>query len=316
MIESIWPVRKLVGLCMMHLMFSSNLKSDGLLLVSAIIWGFAFVAQRIGMEYVGPFTFNAVRFSLGAVALLPFLHRRPGQTESGSDGNWRVVLLGGSVAGVVLFAGSTLQQIGIIYTTAGKAGFITGLYVIIVPIIGLCLGKKTGTGTWAGALLAVVGMYLLSITDSLSIGRGDLLVLIGAFFWAGHVVIIGRLSGRVRALNLAIGQFLTCSALSLIGAIIFEEIVLSNIIKAIVPILYAGLLSVGIAYTFQVFAQRKANPAHAAIILSLESVFAVIGGMIILGERLSAKGSVGCVLMLAGMLLSQLSKKRISNDLP
>ncbi len=293
---------------MMHLMFSSNLKSDGLLFISAVIWGFAFVAQRLGMEYVGPFTFNAVRFSLGAVALLPFLHYSNRGQENERAGMWRLILTGGSLAGLVLFAGSTFQQIGILYTTAGKAGFITGLYVIIVPIISLCLGKQTGRGTWAGAVMAAGGMYLLSITGGFKIGRGDLLVLIGAFFWAGHVVIIGRLSTRIRALKLAVCQFFTCSALSFAAALIFEEISISDILSAIIPILYTGLLSVGIAYTLQVFAQRKAHPAHAAIILSLESVFAVIGGMIVLGERLSARGIGGCALMLAGMLLSQLYK--------
>jgi drug/metabolite transporter (DMT)-like permease len=206
---------------------------------------------------------------------------------------------------LALFIAASLQQMGIVYTTAGKAGFITGLYVIIVPILGLFRKQRSGISAWAGAILATIGLYFLSITEDFTISPGDLLVLISAFFWAGHVHIIGWLSARIGAIKLAFFQFLICSALSLIAAVFTEDITTQALFKAIVPILYGGLVSVGIAFTLQVVAQQYAQPTHAAIILSLETVFAVIGGWIILGETLSPRGLVGCTLMLAGMLLSQ-----------
>ncbi len=176
------------------------------------------------------------------------------------------------------------------YTTAGKAGFITGLYVIIVPILGLFWRQQPQIGTWVGAILAAFGLYFLSVTEELTIEPGDFLVLIGAFFWAAHVLIIGWLSPRINPIKLAFSQYVACSILSLITASIVEDITLSSIFLAAIPILYGGLISVGIAYTLQVVAQRDAHPAHAAILLSLEAVFAAIGGWLILGEILSARG--------------------------
>lgn len=294
-------------------MKSQTLKSDTFLLTTAAIWGFAFVAQRIGMDYVGPFAFNGVRFFLGSLSLLPLLMIQK-WGKSGSDpssssspgAKGMPGLLGGGLAGLILFIGASLQQIGLVYTTAGKAGFITGLYVVIVPVIGLFLGQRTGKATWVGAILAASGLYLLSVTESFSIAPGDLLELIGAFFWAGHVLIIGWLSPRIYPLKLAFYQFATCSALSLLTALIFESLPLYALYQAALPILYGGLLSVGVAYTLQVVAQRNARPSHAAIILSLEAVFAALGGWIVLGETLSLRGMAGCVMMLAGMLSSQL----------
>ncbi len=286
-----------------------------LLLLAAAIWGLAFVAQRVGMQHVGPFTFNAVRFTLGALVLTPFLWVRrshsgheSGQLAAGVIPGGQLaggVLPGGLLAGAVLFLGSSLQQTGIVTTTAGKAGFITGLYVVIVPIMGLFWRQHTDRETWLGACLAVVGLYLLSVRGTLSIERGDLLVLASAFFWALHVHIIGWLSPRHNPYRLACLQFATCSLLSLAAALLTETIELAAIRAAAGPILYAGLMSVGIAYTLQVIAQRRARPAHAAIILSLETVFAVLGGWLILDESLSARGLTGCVLMLGGMIVSQ-----------
>jgi drug/metabolite transporter (DMT)-like permease len=291
-------------------MHRKTLKADGLLLLTAMIWGFAFVAQRVGMDYVGPFTFNGLRFALGCLVLLPFMARSNGPAsvpEAIRPPLSRRRLIGGaSLTGVALFAGASLQQVGLVYTTAGNAGFITGLYVVIVPLLGLFWGQRPGAGTWAGAVLAAVGLYFLSVTSSFTIAFGDLLVLIGAFFWAGHVLIIGWLSPRTSPVRLAFFQYVACSALSMITAVIFEEITLAGIAGAAVPILYGGALSVGVAYTLQVVAQQSAHPAHAAILLSLEAVFAAIGGWVMLGERLSVRGLTGCALMLAGMLLSQL----------
>lgn len=288
----------------------ATFKSDALLLTTAIIWGFAFVAQRVGMDFVGPFTFNGIRFAVGSLSLLPLLlisRERPAAANHILPRpGLKTVLFGGGALGLALFTGASLQQIGLVYTTAGKAGFITGLYVIIVPILGLIWKQKPGIGTWIGAILAAIGLYLLSITEEFTIEPGDLLVLIGAFFWAAHVLIIGWLSPRINPIKLSFSQYVACSILSLAAACLTEAITWRSVFQAAIPILYGGLLSVGIAYTLQVVAQRDAHPAHASILLSLESVFAAIGGWLILGEIISARGLVGCGLMLLGMLLSQL----------
>jgi drug/metabolite transporter (DMT)-like permease len=286
-----------------------TLKSDLLLLLAAVIWGFAFVAQRVGMNYVGPFTFNGVRFALGGSSLFPILLSTQRRRSVQPDTSMRTLVVGGGLAGVVLFIAVSLQQIGIVYTTAGKAGFITGLYVVLVPILGLFRKQYTAAGTWIGAILAAVGLYLLSITGNFTIAFGDLLELIGAFFWAGHVHIIGWFSRKINPIVLACFQFITCSVLSLIMASFVEVVTLQKIFEAGIPILYGGLLSVGVAYTLQVVAQRDAHPAHAAILLSLETVFAVVGGWMLLDEILSLRGLFGCALMLAGMLVSQFNIK-------
>lgn len=279
--------------------------ADSLLLIVALIWGFGFVAQRAGMEHVGPYTYNGIRFLLGGICLLPFTMR----TSQGrrTDLSLKInSLTAGFLAGLLLFSGATLQQIGLVYTSAGKAGFITGLYVIFVPIFGLLFRQRTDPGTWIGALFAIVGMYLLSAQADLSIAKGDLLVLISAVFWAFHVLLLGYLSPRTIPIRLAMIQFLFCGLFSLIIALLTESITLHSIIDAAIPILYGGLCSVGIGYTLQVVAQRRAHPAHAAILLSLEAVFAALGGWWLLGEMLSPRGLTGCGLMLVGILLSQI----------
>jgi drug/metabolite transporter (DMT)-like permease len=288
----------------------TTLKSDGLLLTAAAIWGFSFVAQRIAMLHIGPFTYNGVRFALGSLSLLPLIwyrrHRaplHPGQSPASRN----IIIYGGSLLGLVLFIGSSLQQSGMVYTTAGKGGFITGLYVVLVPILGFFLRKSTHTGTWIGAIVATTGLYLLSITENLSISRGDLLVLLSALFWAVHVLLISWLSPQGSAIRLAALQFAVCSLLSLLTAVLFEDIVLNGILAAAVPILYGGLFSTGIAFTLQIVAQKRAHPSHAAIILSLEGAFAALGGWLIMAESFSLRGWTGCLLMLAGMLISQLN---------
>ncbi|MGD8541935.1 MAG: DMT family transporter [Desulfobacteraceae bacterium] len=287
-----------------------TLKSDALLMLTATIWGFAFVAQRVGMDYVGPFTFNGVRFALGSLSLIPLvlLKRRHPSASAAllPPAGPKTVLWGGALAGLALFMGASLQQVGLVYTTAGNAGFITGLYVVIVPLLGLFWKQRPDLGTWVGAVLAAAGLYLLSVTAAFRIAYGDLLVLVGAFFWALHVLIIGWLSPRIESVLLACIQFAVCSALSLITAAALETTTPAAVYAAALPILYGGLLSVGVAYTLQVVAQRDARPAHAAIILSLESVFAALGGWLLLGEVLTARALLGCGLMMAGMLLSQL----------
>lgn len=282
-----------------------TLKSNCLLTLTAAIWGSAFVAQRVGMDHIGPFTFNGVRFALGSLSLVPLMMvlrlRRNAQAPSST----KTLMTGGAAAGLALYMGASLQQVGLVYTTAGKAGFITGLYVVVVPIMGLFWRQRPDAGTWIGAILAAWGLYLLSVTQEFSIAFGDSLVLLGAFFWAAHVHILARFSPLVDSVQLALCQFMVCSALSLITAGALETIALEGLRMAAVPIFYGGVCSVGVAYTLQVVAQRKARPTHAAIILSLEAAFAALSGWIILGETLSLRGLAGCALMLAGMLLSQ-----------
>jgi len=279
--------------------------ADLLLLITALVWGFGFVAQRAGMEYVGPFTFNGIRFLLGGICLLPLAMARERQTGQDRHGSVSP-LVAGAVAGLVLFTGATLQQVGLLWTTAGKAGFITGLYVIFVPLIGLVFGQKTGAGTWLGALLATAGMYLLSVRGGFVMDRGDLLVLIGAVCWAVHVLVLGHFSPRTSTLLLAVMQFVFCGLASLAVAIFLEKITWPAVRSALVPILYGGLISVGVGYTLQTVAQKWAHPAHASILLSLEAVFAALGGWWLLGEVLSPRAMLGCVLMLTGMIVSQM----------
>ena len=285
----------------------SAITADLLLLLVALIWGFGFVAQRAGMEHIGPYAFNGIRFLLGGLCLLPLVLRS--QRSPLTFTNQVPLLYAGGLAGLVLFAGATLQQLGIQYTTAGKAGFITGLYVVIVPLIGIFFRQVTGMGTWIGAILAVIGMYLLSVRGAMVIDPGDLLVLIGAFFWAIHVLLLGYLSPRTVPVRLAMVQFFVCGLLSLVISFCIESITLSAIKEAAIPILYGGIGSVGAGYTLQVVVQRRAHPAHAAILLSLESAFAALGGWWLLNEHLSIRGITGCALMLAGMLISQLWPK-------
>ena len=288
---------------------TTTLRSDSLLLLTSLIWGLAFVAQRVGMDHVGPFIFNGIRFFLGAAVIIPFIlvaknpaNREPRTADRASG---KYLLYGGLILGLSVFAGATFQQYGLVYTTAGNAGFITGLYVVFVPILGLLRKQFPHFTVWVAAMLAVLGLYLLSVTEDFSLQLGDLLVLIGAVFWGAHVLIIGEMSPKVNALKLAFIQYIVCAVLSTCVALAVEHNTLEGILKATIPILYGGVLSVGIAYTLQVIAQKKAPPAHAAIILSLEAVFAAIGGWLVLGEQLSTKGMIGCALMLVGMLVAQ-----------
>jgi drug/metabolite transporter (DMT)-like permease len=280
-------------------------QADLMLLLTAGIWGSAFVAQRMGMDHVGPLTFNGIRFALGALVLIPVMRWRNGRNQ-GSAGSFSTLIRGGLIAGGVLFAGATLQQIGLVYTTAGKAGFITGLYVIFVPILGLFWGLRLSIGGWLGAGLAAAGLYLLSVTESFTLAPGDFWVLLGAFFWAVHLLVLSRLSPRLDTIKLACAQFTVCAFLSLIGAVMTETLTLEGLRGAAIPILYGGILSVGTAYTLQVVAQKDAPAIHAAIILSLEAVFSAIFGWLILGEIIDNRGITGCFLMLAGMLIVQL----------
>lgn len=263
----------------------------------------AFVAQRVGMQYISPFAFNGIRFALGSLILIPVWFARCKLSKNKVSAPNAVKI--GLGAGLIIFAGASLQQIGIIYTTAGSAGFITSLYVVMVPIFGLFLKQSTGAGTWVGAIIAFTGLYLLSVNQDFSISLGDLLVLLSAVFWTIHFHYLARPGSRVNSIQLSSIQFAVCSVLSLIVSFFFESVSIRNVSDAMIPILYGGIFSVGIAYTLQVVAQKKAHPAHAAIILSLEGAFAALGGWIILGEILSIRGMAGCFLIFCGMVISQ-----------
>ncbi len=297
-------------------MKTTIVKSELLLLLAALIWGVAFTAQRVGMEFMGPFLFNGIRFGLGALVLGAFILIRKNREidirpEFLHDRK-RMLARGGIIAGLLVFTGASLQQAGMVYTTAGNGGFITGLYVVFVPILGLFLRHRPAVTVWIGALLAAMGMYFLSVTGSFHIAKGDLLVLGCAFVWAFHVLYIGHVSPRVDALRLALIQYVVTSLLSMIVALLIETIAWQAIVDAAVPLLYGGIFSVGVAYTLQIVGQKKAPPAHAAIVLSSEAVFAALGGWLILHEVLSARALLGCALMLAGMVLAQVKRKDVA----
>ena len=283
-------------------------KADSLLMLTAVIWGGAFVAQRVGMNHVGPLTFNGVRFALGALTLLPFALRGDRATEKEQFPRLtnKQAVLGGGLAGLILFGGATLQQVGLVYTTAGKAGFITGLYVVIVPLLGMLWRQWPGWGGWFGAMIAAVGLYFLSVTEEFNLAPGDAWVLGSACLFAIHVLLLGYLSPRVDVLKLACAQYAIVCLLSLVVAGFLETITVHGLREATIPILYGGVMSVGVAYTLQVVAQKVAPPTHAAIILSLEAVFAALAGWLILDEVLTSRGLLGCGLMLSGMIVAQL----------
>lgn len=282
------------------------LRADLLMLLTAMIWGSGFVAQTAGMDHIGPYLFSGLRFALGSLCLLPLILRRTADGPAPEPLLTRGLLQGGVVMGLALALGINLQQVGLLFTSVTNSGFITGLYVIVVPLLGLMLGHKTGVGIWIGCALAVIGMFLLSVGDNFQVASGDWLQLIGAFVWGGHVVLVGIFASRHDPIRLAFLQFVTCSVVSLLLAVCLEPIELPSIVSALPALFYGGVVAVGIGYTLQVVAQKDAITSHAAIILSMEAVFAAIAGAWLLGESLHMRGYIGCGLMLAGMLLAQL----------
>ena len=289
------------------------IRGEWLMLLTALIWGTGFVAQRQGMAFVGPFTFIAARFLLGGLALVPVLYLTRTLplkfSQQSAKANWLPATL---ACGVALFTAASLQQFGLVTTSAGKGGFITALYIVIVPILGLLLKKKVRLVVWLAVVLATVGLYLLTINSGVAISPGDLTVLAGAFVWAVHILLIDHFSAHVPGLLIACGQFLVTGVLGLIAALLFEDIVLSDLIAGGGTILYAGLIVVSLAYTLQVLGQKGVNPSVAALILSLESVFAVLAGALLLNERLTPREWLGCALMLAAVVITQLGTTEYS----
>ena len=293
-------------------MQSNALRADLLMLITAMIWGTAFVAQRVGMDDIGPFLFTGLRFLLGALVLMPLLplqRRSLGQARAPGFAH-RPLLLGGVLMGLALTVGINLQQVGLLFTSVTNSGFITGLYVIVVPLLGLFIGQRAGLGTWLGALLAVFGMFLLSVGENFQVASGDWLQLAGAFVWGVHVLLVGFFASRYDPLRLSILQFLVCAVVSLLLALALEPIEWAAIVAAAPAVLYGGCFAVAVGYTLQVVAQKDAIPSHAAIILSLEAVFAAIAGWLFLDESLTFKSYLGAAIMLAGMLIAQLWPQR------
>lgn len=283
-----------------------------MLLLTAIVWGTGFVAQRKAMEGMLPFAFVALRFFLGSLVLLPalILKRTGNKTNPGTAISWMGVLRSfifpSILPGVFLFAGTSFQQLGILTTSASKAGFLTALYLVLVPLLGLFLGKKVNCWVWIGVVLAMVGVWFLSVNLQLSIQKGDFLILIGALFWALQILALDHFTLKMDALELAFGQFLTAALLGLIVSLSVEGSLFAFDRSAWAPLLYSGVVAVGIGFTLQVFGQARVDSALASLIMSLEAVFALLGGMIFLGERLSGREWLGCGVMMAAVILVQL----------
>ena len=289
-------------------MKTNSIGNGFLLLSAAFIWGIAFVAQSVGMDYLGPLSFGASRFLLGAVVLLPVIafRRRQNQKKGIAPAGAKITWIGGICCGLALCAASTLQQIGIQYTSVGKAGFITTLYIIIVPILGIFLKKKVPGKVWPCAVLAAIGMYLLCMSESLQIGKGDVLVFICAFLFAIQILLADHFVKLADPVEISCIQFLTSGVILTILMFVFETPHWFDFVAAWLPIAYAGILSSGVAYTLQLIGQKGMDPTIASLLLSMESTFSVLAGWVILKQKLTVKELIGCVLMFTAVILVQL----------
>ena len=307
-------------------MQKNSVKNTGMLFLAALIWGFAFVAQSAGMEYVGPFTFNAVRCTIGAIVLVPVaLLFKPDNSalekaENRNTGNtWltrnKTLLLGGTLCGIFLGVATNLQQIGIMTTSVGKAGFLTALYIVLVPIAGLFFKKKCGVAVWIGVVCSFAGLYLLCMTEgSFQLATGDLLLLGCAVVFTGHILVIDYFAPKVNGVWMSCIQFLVAGIISAVPMLFTETPTWESIFAAKLPILYAGVMSCGVAYTLQILGQKNYNPTIAVLILSLESCFSVLGGFLILHEALSVRELCGCGLMFIAIILAQLPGGKKNNE--
>lgn len=283
------------------------LRQSALLLLAATIWGIAFVAQSVGAEYVGPFTFLATRSVIGTVVLLPYIAIRDRNNEKTGVCNKKELMTGGICCGTLLFMASILQQIGIQYTTVGKSGFITAMYIVLVPIVSIFLKKRAGIKIWMGVILAVGGLYFLCMTPgNISFQKGDLLTFFCAVTFSFHILVVDYFAPRIDGVKLSCIQFAVCSMFATIGMFVFESPSIEAVLSAWLPIVYAGALSSGVAYTLQIIGQRGMNPTVASLLMSMESVISVIAGWAILGQSLSVRELIGCVLMFGAIILVQL----------
>ena len=291
-----------------------------LLTLTAMIWGTAFVGQRVGMESIEPFTFTAARMALAAVAVgvvsLIIDRKKPDSENRVIEREkqiTRYTLIGGLCCGVFLTAGSLFQQVGVVYTSAGKAGFITAMYMLLVPVINFLFFKKRNSlRVWLAVLVGVAGMYLLCMTEGFSLAKGDTLVLICAFMFSGHILCCDYFAPRGKAITISAIQFAVTSLISAVFAFLFEEPSWAKVVSAMIPILYCGLISGGVGYTLKIVAQKYTDPTIASLLMSLESVFAVIAGALLLGERMSGRELLGCVVMFAAIVLVQIPEKKKS----
>jgi len=296
-----------------------QMKNNAMLLLAAFIWGCAFVAQSVGMEYVGPFTFNSVRSIIGGIVLVPVIFLMDGLKKRGGmsneeikslRGDTKTLVFGGICCGVVLAVASTLQQFGIMSTTVGKAGFITAMYIVLVPLLRIFFGKKVRPLILVCVGISVAGLYFLCMTESFSLGIGDLFVLLCAFVFSIHILVIYHFSPLVDGVRMSFIQFLTAGVLCAVPMLMFEGPRPEAILTAWIPILYAGVMSCGVAYTFQVMGQKNADPTVASLLLSLESVFSVLAGWVLLGQGLKGRELFGCALMFGAIVLAQLPEKK------
>lgn len=293
----------------------TQMRGAALLLLTALIWGMAFVAQSVGMDYLGPCAFNGVRSFIGGVALLPVIvfskHLRKDAPEEAKPAGGKVRLwLWGSACGLLLGTASLLQQAGMLTASPGKAGFLTALYIVIVPVLGIFLGRRPGLKVWAGVVLALLGAYLLSVKGSAGIAAGDLLVIGSAVVFSLHILVIDSAPDVLDGIQLSCIQFFVAGILSMGLALLFEQFTLQQVLAAWVPLLYTGVISSGVGYTLQILGQRTVNPTVASLILSLESVFAALAGWVLLGQPLSLREVAGCVLVFAAVVLAQLPGKK------
>lgn len=275
-----------------------------MLFLAALIWGFAFAFQSRGMEHMGPMTFNGIRFLIGAIVLIPviFLFKKTGEKRSASKEDIKITVLGGIICGLCLFGASSLQQFGIQYTSVGKAGFLTTLYIILVPIIGIFFKRKVSAIVWIGALLSVAGMYLLCVSETMSINKGDVLAFGCAIIFAFHILAVDHFAPKTNGVVLSCLQFLTSGICAMIFAFIFEQPTMTEIVNGIIPLLYVGVMSSGVAYTLQILGQKNADPTIASLIMSLESAVSVLGGWLILHQKLTGKELLGCLLMFIAVI--------------
>lgn len=295
-----------------------------ILLITALIWGVAFVAQSVGMDFVGPFSFNASRFLIGTLSLSPLIIIRwrslkKNMSESGSTASpilfHNDAIKGGICCGVVLCIASLFQQFGVCYTSVGKAGFITALYIIIVPFMGVILHQKIGIKAWIAAVIALVGFYLMCMTESLSIELGDGLVLAGAFFWSIHIMVVDYYAKKAEGIVLSFIQFLVSGAICTVCMFIFENPTIKSFIDCAIPILYAGVMSCGVAYTLQIIGQKRVKPSVACLVLSLESVFSALAAWVLMGQVMKGIEIAGCVLVFAGVVLAQLPDRKMEETI-
>ncbi|MDO4270407.1 MAG: DMT family transporter [Eubacteriales bacterium] len=298
-----------------------KLRNPLILLLTATIWGVAFVAQSVGMDYVGPFTFLCARSVIGGIVLLPVVavleKNGPGHAEESPAERRKArktLLLGGVCCGLALCSASAFQQFGLLYTTVGKSGFLTACYILIVPLIGLFFGRKCGKLVWCGVALALAGLYFLCLTDGFSINAGDLLMIVCAVLFSVHILVIDHFSPRTDGVKMSCIQFFVCAAVAAVGMALFEHPSWSALLAAWKPVLYAGALSSGAGYTLQIIGQKGMNPTVASLIMSLESVISVIAGWLILGQALSPREIFGCVLMFSAIVLAQLPQKNTQNN--